>query len=95
MEDMGQKVGKMLDEEAGWDRMKDAMEEPTLDGLKKKYPWWLSTHQVDQRPHQRRLGWMTLSHCWRAGTPGCERSGRQQGECLDQETEVVDVVDVI
>jgi hypothetical protein len=23
------------------------MEEPTLDGLKKMYPWWLSTRQVE------------------------------------------------
>jgi hypothetical protein len=37
----------MLDEEAGRDRTKEAMEELTLDGLKRKYPWWLSTHQEE------------------------------------------------
>jgi hypothetical protein len=75
MEDVGQKVGKMLDEEAGWDSMKEAMEEPTLDRLKKKYLWWLSTHQEEgPKPCQRRLAWMTLSHCSRAETPGCRKS---------------------
>jgi hypothetical protein len=47
MEDIGKKVGKMLDEEAGRDHTKEALEEPTLDGLKKKYLWWLSTHQEE------------------------------------------------
>jgi hypothetical protein len=48
MEDVGQKVGKVLQKEAGRDRTKEAMEEPTLDGIKKKYPWWLSSHQEEE-----------------------------------------------
>ncbi len=48
MEDVGQKIGKMLDKEAGQDRTKETVEEPTLDGLKKMYPWSLSTHQVER-----------------------------------------------
>ncbi len=47
IEDVGKKVGNMLDKEAGWDRTKKAAEEPILDGLQKKYPWWLSAHQVE------------------------------------------------
>jgi hypothetical protein len=36
MEDVGRKVGRMLDEEAGRDQEKEALEEPNLEGLKKK-----------------------------------------------------------
>ncbi len=37
--------GRMLDEEAGRDPEKEEMDEPNLEGLKKKYSWWLTGHQ--------------------------------------------------
>jgi hypothetical protein len=39
MEDVGKKVGKMLDEEVGWDQEKKELDEPDLEGLKQKYQW--------------------------------------------------------
>ncbi len=46
MEDVGREVGRMLDEEAGRDQEKEEVDEPNLDGLKKKYLWWLTGHQA-------------------------------------------------
>jgi hypothetical protein len=45
---MGRKVGRMLDKEAGRDQEKGEVEEPNLEGLKKKYPWWLLSHQKEK-----------------------------------------------
>ncbi len=35
----------MLDEEAGREPEKEEMDKPNLEGLKKKYLWWLTGHQ--------------------------------------------------
>ncbi len=48
MEDVGRKVGRMLDEEAGRDQEKEEVDEPNLDGLKKKYLLWLMGHQEEK-----------------------------------------------
>jgi hypothetical protein len=37
MEDVARKVGRMLDEEAGREPEKEEVDEPNLEGLKKKY----------------------------------------------------------
>ncbi len=37
MEDIARKVGRMLDEEAGREPEKEEVDEPNLEGLKKKY----------------------------------------------------------
>ncbi len=47
MEDMGRKVGRMLDEEAGRDQEREEVEDPNLEGLK-KYLWWLTGHQEEK-----------------------------------------------
>jgi hypothetical protein len=46
MEDVGWKVGRMLDEEAGRDTEKEEVDEPNFffEGLRKKYPWFLQGH---------------------------------------------------
>jgi hypothetical protein len=41
MEDVGRKVGRMLDKKAGKDQEKEMVDEPNLEGLKKRYLWWL------------------------------------------------------
>jgi hypothetical protein len=38
MEDVGWTVRRMLDEEAGQDPEKEEVNEPNLEGLRKKYP---------------------------------------------------------
>jgi hypothetical protein len=38
----------MLDEEAGRDPEKEEVDEPNLEGLRKKYPWWLTGHQNEK-----------------------------------------------
>jgi hypothetical protein len=38
----------MLDEEAGRNQEKEEVEEFNLEGLKKKYPWWLLIHQEER-----------------------------------------------
>jgi hypothetical protein len=44
MEEVGEKVGKMLSEEASIDKnMKETGEETTIEGLTKKYPGWKPT----------------------------------------------------
>ncbi len=48
MEGVGQKVGRMLGEEAGRDQDKEEVDEPNLEGLRKKYLWWLMGHQEDK-----------------------------------------------
>ncbi len=42
MEDVVRQVGKMLDNEAGREPDGEETDEPNMDGLKKKYPWWLA-----------------------------------------------------
>ncbi len=46
MEDVGWKVGRMLDEEAGRDTEKEEVDEPNFffEGLRMKYPWFLQGH---------------------------------------------------
>jgi hypothetical protein len=39
----------MLDDEAGPEPEGEEADEPNLEGLKKKYPWWLTGHQ-DEKP---------------------------------------------
>jgi hypothetical protein len=41
MEDLGQRVGMMLDSEATCAPAGDEVEEQSLEDLRKKYPWWL------------------------------------------------------
>jgi hypothetical protein len=41
MEDVGQRVGLMLDSEATLAPAWDEVEEQSLEDLRKKYPWWL------------------------------------------------------
>jgi hypothetical protein len=48
MEDVGRKVGRMLDKETGQDQEKEEPEEPNLEGFKKKYPCWLLGHQEER-----------------------------------------------
>jgi hypothetical protein len=38
----------MLDEEAGQDPEKKEVDEPSLEGLRKKYLWWLMGHQNEK-----------------------------------------------
>jgi hypothetical protein len=43
-EEVGAKVGRMLNKEASWDKnAKEMGEETTIEGLTKKYSWWMST----------------------------------------------------
>jgi hypothetical protein len=49
MEDVARRVGRMLDDEAGQEPEGEEADEPNLEGLKKKYPWWLTGHQ-DEKP---------------------------------------------
>ncbi len=48
MEGVGRKVGRMLDEEAGREPEKEEVDEPNLEGPRKKYPWWLTGHQGEK-----------------------------------------------
>ncbi len=69
MEEVGRKVGRMLDEEAGRNQEKEEVEELNLEGLKKKYPWWLLGHQEERSatsPEKTDL--MTPSPCSRERT---------------------------
>jgi hypothetical protein len=45
MEDIGEKVGRILNAEASWSRTVEGQdnqgeEKTTIEGLSKKYPWW-------------------------------------------------------
>jgi hypothetical protein len=47
MEEVGEKVGRMLSEKASRDKNpKETGEETTIEGLTKKYPWWMPTAHV-------------------------------------------------
>jgi hypothetical protein len=45
VEDVARRVGKMLDNEGGREPQREEAEGPNLDGLKKKYAWWLARHE--------------------------------------------------
>ncbi len=45
MEDVARRVWKMLDNEAGHKPDGEETDEPNLEGLKKKYLWWLGEHE--------------------------------------------------
>ncbi len=45
MEDFACRVGKMVDNEARQKPEGKEAEEPNLERLKKKYPWWLAGHK--------------------------------------------------
>ncbi len=47
MEEVGEKVGRMLSEEVLRDKnAKETGEETIIEGLTKKYPWWMLTAPV-------------------------------------------------
>ncbi len=48
MEEVGEKVGRVLSEEASRNKnAKETGEETTIEGLQKKYPWWMSTSHME------------------------------------------------
>jgi hypothetical protein len=97
MEDVGKNVGKILDEEAAQDHEKESQDKPNLEGLKKKYPWGLSSHK-EEGPvtSSEKAGLNDTTSYSRARTPGCRRRRHQQGECSrTKKTKIVDVVIVI
>jgi hypothetical protein len=42
-------MSSILDNEAGCEPDGEEADEPNLEGLKKKYPWWLAGHE-DKEP---------------------------------------------
>ncbi len=47
MEEVGEKVGRMLNEEASrGQNARETREETTIKELKKKYPWWMPSHHA-------------------------------------------------
>jgi hypothetical protein len=72
MEEVGEKVGRMLNKEAIRGRNAgETKEESTTEGLKRKYPWWMSSsHALELiKLSEKTADTMLLS---RARTPGCE-----------------------
>jgi hypothetical protein len=60
---VGKKVGRMLPEEASRGQTAGgAGEESTIDGVKKKYPWWMpSSHEVEMvEPSEKTEDTMSL-----------------------------------
>jgi hypothetical protein len=93
MEEVGEKVGRMLSEEASRDKgVRRTGEETMIEGLKKKYPGWMpAPSRVRWLPHLRR--WRTPPHCLRAGLRECEIGSRhQQGSGPDKSSGHVDVI---
>jgi hypothetical protein len=48
MEDVARRVGRMLDNEATQEPDSEETEEHSLENLRKKYPWWLSSHEGEE-----------------------------------------------
>jgi hypothetical protein len=49
MEEAGEKVGRMLNEEESRGKnVKEEEEETTIEGLTKKFPWWMPTAHMER-----------------------------------------------
>jgi hypothetical protein len=85
MEDVARWVGKMLDNETGWEPDGEEADEPNLEGLRKKYPWWLAGYEdkeLAKSPEKADLDFDDTVTLFEGKNTRMWRRGRHhQGEC--------------
>jgi hypothetical protein len=85
MEDVGEKVGRMLNEEASRnisvEGQDEQEEETTMEGLSKKYPWWSPVAAI-AKTAARLTRCRTQPPCSRGRVRGCDDAEMTTtGEC--------------